>query len=479
MGLGAAEVTLGVLPVGLSEFVGDVPDPVGPAAPDGDVGICEGQGGGKAVRANHFEAFAGGTAPVGGGGRALPFVGAFAAGGLEVDDLLAPVGEKAEGDRNGMPDGVRNGLACRHHAGGHEGLAAGVEAAVGGGDGIRGLGRTLTVVMVGTGAAVADADAMAAVGGIDVLLIGTNDLCASMGIPGRYGAGMCAFRACASARFHPVCCRTYGVTRPVNLRRMGFKPAIPPLGTRSGAADIRASLLGRRAGRLVPARNKALDQVDLAFQARHALAQIPKLCLNPLESLLDPLEPLVDPLELLVDPLEPLVHMCGQKVDPAVQPRTLAENERCEGDADGDDSDEFGRKRIHAFDHRPANPARQQLVPNISGTAAQPQPPGLATGSGVSGAARGPETEAGRPHVPRPVRAAAEPGPLRGADPAATTPRMPVGKVRRRLPDVRGDLARPNGGVGPAAACGARIDPDGKPDIRVRFPEVDNPCGRA
>ena len=51
----------------------------------------------------------------------------------------------------------------------------------------RGLATRLTVVMVETGAAVADADAMAAVGGIDVLLIGTNDLCASMGIPGRFG----------------------------------------------------------------------------------------------------------------------------------------------------------------------------------------------------------------------------------------------------------------------------------------------------
>ena len=121
----------------------------------------------------------------------------------------------------------------------------------------------------------------------------------------------------------------------------------------------RAALLGRRAGRLVPARDEALDQVDLAFQARHALAQIPKLLLNPLESLVDPLESLVDPLELLVDPLEPLVHMCGQKVNPAVQPRTLAENKRCEGDADGENADEFGRKGIHASDHKPTNPPWQ------------------------------------------------------------------------------------------------------------------------
>ena len=46
---------------------------------------------------------------------------------------------------------------------------------------------TLTVVMIETPEAVAAADAIAAVEGIDALLIGTNDLCASMGIPGRFG----------------------------------------------------------------------------------------------------------------------------------------------------------------------------------------------------------------------------------------------------------------------------------------------------
>src|SRR3546814_17291901 len=35
--------------------------------------------------------------------------------------------------------------------------------------------------------AIAEADAMAAVPGIDVLRIGTNDLCAEMGIPGKFG----------------------------------------------------------------------------------------------------------------------------------------------------------------------------------------------------------------------------------------------------------------------------------------------------
>lgn len=45
---------------------------------------------------------------------------------------------------------------------------------------------TLTVVMVETPKAVANADAIAAVPGVDVVLIGTNDLAAEMGIPGDF-----------------------------------------------------------------------------------------------------------------------------------------------------------------------------------------------------------------------------------------------------------------------------------------------------
>ena len=46
---------------------------------------------------------------------------------------------------------------------------------------------TLTVVMLETPAAIANADAIAAVPGIDLLLVGTNDLCTEMGIPGAFG----------------------------------------------------------------------------------------------------------------------------------------------------------------------------------------------------------------------------------------------------------------------------------------------------
>ena len=46
--------------------------------------------------------------------------------------------------------------------------------------------ETLVVVMLETPKAIANADAIAQVEGIDVLLIGTNDLCAEMGIPGQF-----------------------------------------------------------------------------------------------------------------------------------------------------------------------------------------------------------------------------------------------------------------------------------------------------
>jgi 2-keto-3-deoxy-L-rhamnonate aldolase RhmA len=46
---------------------------------------------------------------------------------------------------------------------------------------------TLVVVMIETEEAVANADAIAAVDGIDVLLIGSNDLTADMGITGQFG----------------------------------------------------------------------------------------------------------------------------------------------------------------------------------------------------------------------------------------------------------------------------------------------------
>lgn len=46
----------------------------------------------------------------------------------------------------------------------------------------------LTVVMLETPTAIENADEIAAVPGVDVLLIGSNDLCAEMGIPGDFGS---------------------------------------------------------------------------------------------------------------------------------------------------------------------------------------------------------------------------------------------------------------------------------------------------
>ena len=46
--------------------------------------------------------------------------------------------------------------------------------------------ETLVIVMVETPTAIDNADTIAAVPGIDVVLIGTNDLCAELGIPGQF-----------------------------------------------------------------------------------------------------------------------------------------------------------------------------------------------------------------------------------------------------------------------------------------------------
>ena len=46
--------------------------------------------------------------------------------------------------------------------------------------------ETLVIVMLETPAAIASAEAIAAVPGVDSLLIGTNDLCVEMGIPGQF-----------------------------------------------------------------------------------------------------------------------------------------------------------------------------------------------------------------------------------------------------------------------------------------------------
>lgn len=57
------------------------------------------------------------------------------------------------------------------------------------GDAVKALNAAnLTVVMLETPAAIANAAEIAAVPGVDVLLIGSNDLCAEMGIPGDFAS---------------------------------------------------------------------------------------------------------------------------------------------------------------------------------------------------------------------------------------------------------------------------------------------------
>jgi len=46
--------------------------------------------------------------------------------------------------------------------------------------------NTLLIVMVETGAALENVDAIAAVPGVDIVHIGTTDLCDAMGIPGKF-----------------------------------------------------------------------------------------------------------------------------------------------------------------------------------------------------------------------------------------------------------------------------------------------------
>ena len=69
--------------------------------------------------------------------------------------------------------------------------------------------QTMVIVMLETPQAIAQADAIAAVPGIDSLLIGTNDLCAEMGIPGQFtdprveDAYRTVIAACRKHHIHP------------------------------------------------------------------------------------------------------------------------------------------------------------------------------------------------------------------------------------------------------------------------------------
>jgi 2-keto-3-deoxy-L-rhamnonate aldolase RhmA len=88
---------------------------------------------------------------------------------------------------------------------------------------------TLVVVMLETPQAIANAEAIAAVPGVDALLIGSNDLCAELGIPGQFGhekLGECYATMIAAARKHKKIPGMAGIFDETVMRkylRMGVK----------------------------------------------------------------------------------------------------------------------------------------------------------------------------------------------------------------------------------------------------------------
>jgi len=90
-----------------------------------------------------------------------------------------------------VEEAKRIASACRYPPIGHRSLAGAMPQlgfrALPAGEATRIInGETLVIVMLETPKAIANADAIAQVDGVDGLLIGTNDLCAELGIPGKF-----------------------------------------------------------------------------------------------------------------------------------------------------------------------------------------------------------------------------------------------------------------------------------------------------
>ena len=89
--------------------------------------------------------------------------------------------------------------------------------------------ETLIVVMVESPAGVRNAEAIAAVPGVDVVLIGTNDLCMELGIPGQLGhaeikaAYRAVIEACRKHGKHPGLGGVYDETLTREYIRMGMR----------------------------------------------------------------------------------------------------------------------------------------------------------------------------------------------------------------------------------------------------------------
>ena len=114
-------------------------------------------------------------------------------------------------------------------------------------------GATLLVVMLETPTAIANAEAIAAVPGIDCLLIGTNDLAMELGIPGGFADERIAAAyqsVCDACRAHGKFAGIGGVAEEALLRRfigMGVRVVLPgsDLSFMATAASERAAAMRR------------------------------------------------------------------------------------------------------------------------------------------------------------------------------------------------------------------------------------------
>jgi 4-hydroxy-2-oxoheptanedioate aldolase len=115
---------------------------------------------------------------------------------------------------------------------------------------------TLVVVMLETRDAIARADEIAAVKGVDVVLIGTNDLCATMGIPGEFEhdrvvkAYESVIAACKKHRKHPGMGGVYEPKIMEKYIRMGMRFIL-------SGSDLSFIIAGARA------RAKVLTEIPL------------------------------------------------------------------------------------------------------------------------------------------------------------------------------------------------------------------------
>ncbi len=114
---------------------------------------------------------------------------------------------------------------------------------------------TLVIVMLETPQAIDNAEAIAAVPGIDALLIGTNDLCMEMGIPGEFAHDRVVaaydkvIAACRAKGKHPGMGGAYApqlieryVARGMRLILAGNDFSFLMAGARAQAAGVRAML---------------------------------------------------------------------------------------------------------------------------------------------------------------------------------------------------------------------------------------------